>query len=229
MAKQDDTNIDAVYYRDGASTQTAMGVLMKARMAMFTLFMEQMQPGAQSTILDVGVSDAENDGANFLEKFYPHPQNITCAGLGDGKELMARYPQVAFRQIEPGAPLPFADQSFDIVCSNAVLEHVGGPSQREVFLKEHLRVGKTVFLTVPNRWFPVEHHTGLPLLHYLPGLFRRALSGTKYAYWTKPGNMDFIDVATLRREWPSPQPPRIVMTGIPLGPFSSNIALIFRP
>ena len=66
------------------------------------------------------------------------------------------------------------------------------------------------------------------LLHYLPGLFRCLASGTKYAYWADPVNMDFIYVATLRREWPVPQAPQIVMTGIPLGPFSSNIAVIFR-
>jgi SAM-dependent methyltransferase len=221
-------NIDAVYYRDGASNDAAMSVLVRARKAMFRLFMEAMAPSEESTILDVGVSDDENEGANFLEKNYPWPQNITCAGLGEGIAVKQRYPLIRFQQIEPHAPLPFADDAFDIVCSNAVLEHVGGLEGRRTFLNEQIRVAKAVFLTVPHRWFPIEHHTGLPLLHYAPSVFRRLLRGTRYDHWTKIENVDFIDRALLLREWPLADKPQIVLTGLPLGPFSSNIALIYR-
>jgi SAM-dependent methyltransferase len=221
-------NIDAVYYRDGVSNDTAMGALLRARMAMYRLFIDKMRPSPETTILDVGVSDDENDGANFLEKNYPWPGNITCAGLGEGAAVTARYPEVTFRQIEPGAPLPFADDSFDIVCSNAVLEHVGGAEGRRQFLLEQIRVARSVFLTVPHRWFPVEHHTGLPLLHYAPGLFRKLLRGTRYDHWTHVANVDFIDRDLLLREWPTADKPEVMLTGLPLGPFSSNIALVYR-
>jgi len=221
-------NIDSVYYRDGASSDTAMGVLVRARMAMYKLFVDKLAPTQDTTILDVGVSDDENEGANFLEKNYPWPQNITCAGLGEGIQVMERYPLVQFRQIVPGQPLPFPDNAFDIVCSNAVLEHVGGPEGRRHFLLEQIRVAKTVFLTVPHRWFPVEHHTGLPLLHYMPGLFRKVLKGTRYDHWTEVENVDFIDRSLLLREWPTDDKPEIMLTGLPLGPFSSNLALVYR-
>lgn len=221
-------NIDAVYYRDGVSTGTAMGLLVKARMSMFNLFMSKMQPAENTRILDVGVSDDENDGANFLEKNYPFAQNITCAGLGAGTAVQERYPLVSYRQIEPHQPLPFADDTFDIVCSNAVLEHVGGAAQRIAFLKEQLRVARSLFMTVPNRWFPIEHHTSIPLLHYAPSLFRRVLAGTRYDHWTHVENVDFISRKTLLGEWPLARKPEVVFTGLPLGPFSSNIALIYR-
>jgi SAM-dependent methyltransferase len=223
-----ETNIDSVYYRDGVDTSFAMGLLKKARMSMFDLFMREMAPTAATRLLDIGVSDDENDGANFLEKHYPWPENITCAGIGSGEAVVASYPKVSFRQIVPGEPLPFADDSFDIACSNAVIEHVGGVAQRRAFMAEHLRVAKAVFITFPNRWFPVEHHTSLPLLHYAPGAFRKLLAGTRYDYWIDPANMDFLDRATILREWPGPRPPKLMMTGLPLGPFSSNVALIAR-
>ena len=64
--------------------------------------------------------------------------------------------------------LPFADGSFDVVFSNAVIEHVGDIDRQRLFVAEALRVGRRVFLTTPNRWFPIEVHTRLPLVHWLP-------------------------------------------------------------
>lgn len=65
-------------------------------------------------------------------------------------------------------PLPFKNGQFDIVFCSAVLEHVGSWEEQRFFLKELIRVGKKVFLTTPNRWFPIEVHTVLPFLHWLP-------------------------------------------------------------
>lgn len=223
-----DANIDSIYYRDGVDKSFAMNLLKKARMSMFDLFMRELAPTAQTRVLDIGVSDDENDGANFLEKHYPWPEQITCAGIGNGEAVVAAYPKVAFQQIVPGERLPFADKSFDIACSNAVIEHVGGSEQRKAFIAEHLRVASAVFITFPNRWFPVEHHTSLPLLHYAPGLFRKLLAGTKYDHWINPANMDFLDRSLIAREWPGNRAPQFVMTGLPLGPMSSNVAVILR-
>ena len=52
--------------------------------------------------------------------------------------------------------------------SNAVIEHVGGRDRQRALVREALRVGRSVFVTTPNRWFPVELHTRLPLVHWLP-------------------------------------------------------------
>lgn len=229
--KEPPQNIDAVYYRDGVDTSLAMRMLKTARLAMFKLFMAEMQPTATTRILDIGVSDDENDGANFLEKLYPWQRNITCAGIGNGDAVKSAYPEITFQHITPGAKLPFADARFDIACSNAVIEHVGGSAQRMTFISEHLRVAKAVFITFPNRWFPVEHHTSLPLLHFSPKLFRKVLAGGKYDYWIDPANMDFLDKRIVARDWPAGarKPSKVITTGLSLGPFSSNVAIIVRP
>ena len=65
--------------------------------------------------------------------------------------------------------LPFADDSFDYVISNAVIEHVGGPAGAQQLVAESTRVARHGWLhTTPNRLFPVEVHTGIPALHWLP-------------------------------------------------------------
>ena len=104
---------------------------------------------------------------NFFEELYPWPERITALGLHDGAGFRGAYPEIAYVQGDACA-LPFPDQSFDVVFSNAVIEHVGDAERQRLFVAEALRVGRRVFLTTPNRWFPIEVHTRLPLVHWLP-------------------------------------------------------------
>jgi hypothetical protein len=68
-----------------------------------------------------------------------------------------------------GCALPFEADSFDYVVSNAVIEHVGGPERAKLMLSESRRVARLgAFHTTPDRWFPIEVHTQVPLLHWLP-------------------------------------------------------------
>jgi SAM-dependent methyltransferase len=227
-SEKQQSNIDSVYYRDGAQRSYAMQAIKFARQKMYEMFVEKMQPNANTQILDIGVSDDENDAANFLEKNYPWQKNITCAGLGKGEKVKVRYPEITYQTIVPNEKLPFDDNSFDIACSNAVIEHVGGKIKRQKFIAEHLRVARSVFITFPNRWFPLEHHTGLPLLHFSPRLFRHTLKNTQLNYWCNPEHMDFLDRRTILAEWPAIEKPDVFNGGIPLGFFSSNVVAIYR-
>ena len=67
-----------------------------------------------------------------------------------------------------GTDLPFEDDAFDVSFSNAVVEHVGGPDEQRRFVAELCRVAPRVFLSTPNRWFPLETHTLVPFVHWLP-------------------------------------------------------------
>jgi hypothetical protein len=195
---------------------------------MYSLFIRELQPSSSTTILDIGVSDEEGPETNMLEKAYPWPRSITCAGLGSGLQLRAAYPEIRYVRIAAGRALPFKDSTFDVVWANAVLEHVGGAAERRFFLNEVLRVSDAAFITVPNRWFPVEHHTAIPFLHWNATLFRAILRPSRLKYWSDARNMDFMSKALLRREWPTRRPAKFVYTGLPLGPFSSNIAVIAK-
>ena len=67
-----------------------------------------------------------------------------------------------------GLRLPFRHGQFDLVLSNAVIEHVGDQEQAQ-FLREHDRVGRVWIATTPNRWFPVESHTRVLIRHWRTG------------------------------------------------------------
>lgn len=79
-----------------------------------------------------------------------------------------------YHQVEDTA-LPFDDQSFDVVLSNHVIEHVGEERAQRAHLAElHrvLRPGGVGYLAVPNRWMLVEPHYRLAFLSWWPHAWR---------------------------------------------------------
>jgi len=148
-------------------------ISLRSRQRKLRLFLDEMRPTGETTVLDVGADElafGEGDGCgtlNFFEELYPWPDRITALGLHDGAGFRDRYPAVRYVQGDACA-LPFADGEFEVVFSNAVIEHVGSRERQRRLVLEALRVGRRVFLTTPNRRFPVEVHTRLPLVHWLP-------------------------------------------------------------
>lgn len=106
-------------------------------------------------------------GENYFLHRYPYPEQLTAVGIDDLTALHGRYPSVTFLEAD-ARRLPFSDKSFEVVHANAVVEHVGPRPDQQQFVSELVRVGRTVFITTPNRWFPIETHSKLPLLHWLP-------------------------------------------------------------
>src|SRR5690606_15042114 len=96
--------------------------------------------------------------------------------------------------------LPFSEGEFDYVHSSAVLEHVGSAANQARFLSELLRVARRgVFVTTPNRWFPAEFHTTLPLVHWLPpGTFRAGIRRLGHADRALESNLNLMGAGTLR-------------------------------
>lgn len=148
-------------------------VSVRSRQRKLQLLLDELRPTAETSVLDVGADElgfGEGDGCrtlNFFEEHYPWPQRITALGLHDGSGFRARYPDIGYVQGDACA-LPFGDGDFDIVFSNAVIEHVGGRDRQRMLVSEAIRVGRRVFITTPNRRFPIEVHTRLPVVHWLP-------------------------------------------------------------
>jgi len=62
----------------------------------------------------------------------------------------------------------FGAKTFDVVFSNAVIEHVGDHGQQRRMALEVRRVGKRVFLQAPHRYFPIEPHFLYPFFQFMP-------------------------------------------------------------
>jgi hypothetical protein len=150
-------------------------LLVRIRQGVYQVFTSALSPAPGDTILDVGISENDHPSSNYLEKAYPHPGAIIGLSIEPYPSLKLEHPGLMFL-CGDGRALPLKDRAVDFVYSHAVIEHVGSRANQAKFLTESLRVArKGVLLTTPNRWHPVETHTGLPFLHYLPAAIWRRL------------------------------------------------------
>lgn len=122
------------------------------------------------SLLDVGVSSLKHHEkrtpANYFLKTFRFPAECyTGLAVDETTGLEDLYPGKHFVTYD-GRIFPFSDNQFEAVFSNAVVEHVGDSERQLLFINEMLRVGKKVFFTTPNKWFPLETHTNAFLRHW---------------------------------------------------------------
>ena len=176
-------------------------IALRQRRVMYERFLSLTGVEPEETILDVGVtSDQTYSSSNYLEAWYPHKATITACGIDDASFLETLFPGIRFVRAD-GVVLPFADRSFDVVHSSAVLEHVGSYERQTRFIRECTRVARrAVFLTTPNRWFPIEVHTSLPLVHWLPKpIFRKIMIRIGLDFFAMEENLNLMSGNELKK------------------------------
>ena len=135
-----------------------------------------------------------------------------------GARSRFRFHKIQYRQIVANEALPFADCSFDVVTANAVLEHVGSVENQRFFVSELMRVGRRVYITVPHRFFPVEHHTAIPFLHWFDATFPLACRALRKDKWADSENLILMSRRQLKDASPKDRGIEIGMTGVIIRP-----------
>lgn len=126
----------------------------KQRMRFFYRRLD-IRPG--TTVLDIG-------GREFNWTLMPFTPRVTILNLSVQGGRSSQFEWV----IGDARKLPFPDNSFDVVYSNSVIEHLGAPEDQRLFAAECRRVGRSYFVQTPNRDFPIEPHLLTPFIHRLP-------------------------------------------------------------
>lgn len=93
-----------------------------------------------------------------------------------------------------GESLPYADDTFDLILSHEVLEHVHDDRMAAAEMVRTLRPGGRAVIFVPNRLYPFETHGhfwrgvyyfgNTPLINYLPDIWRNRLAPHVRVYHT---------------------------------------------
>lgn len=204
--------------RAGYSRRLAASVSRRSRERKLDLFLTTVAPTQTTAVLDVGVEDGgQGDPAvfttgNFIEHGWPAGR-LYAVGLHDGSQFTAAFPSVEYVQADARA-MPFPDGSFDAVLCNAVVEHVGDEVEQRALVQECCRVGRQVIVTTPNRSFPIEVHTLMPLVHWLPERVYRPFLMRRAAH--RVGDLRLLRGHELVALFPSSHDARLVRRGMTL-------------
>ena len=87
----------------------------------------------------------------------------------------------------------------DVVISNATIEHVGSYQKQLKMLENIVKLTKKIFIIVtPNRMHPIEFHSQIPFIHWLPKkLHRKILSIVGLSYLSKEKNLNLLKTSNI--------------------------------
>lgn len=175
----------------------------RARAKRAALFRQEFEVHANTKVLDLG-SEVGESIANVLAGVDFDPKNIYIADI-DAEAIAEGSRRFGFTPvlINESGSLPFPDQFFDIVHCSSVIEHVTVPkwtvwqnrsgrkfrkvsadAQRS-FSQEIIRVSKQYYVQTPNKWFPIESHSWLPFIGWLPRRMQIPLLRFTNKFWIK--------------------------------------------
>jgi len=190
-------------------TRIVRNISRRARSRRAEIFRGAFSIDARTRILDLGSENGSN--INFvLNGTAFDPQNVYIADIDEAavKDGATSYGFVPV-PISESQRLPFADKFFDIVYCSSVIEHVTVPKdevwslysgrkfrsdsrkrQRE-FAEEIKRLSKQYFVQCPYRHFPIESHSWLPFLAWMPRRIQIPLLKVTNAFWIKQTSPDW--------------------------------------
>ena len=134
-------------------------------------FEQNFQLKSGTTILDVG-------GYYYYWMTLKTLPQITLLNIHPPRDDI---PKIFNTAIGDGRKLTYDDQSFDIIFSSSVIEHVGNFYQQQCFADELRRVGKNYYVQVPYRWSLIEPHFIIFFFHWLPKPIYKFL-----VFWLSP-------------------------------------------
>jgi SAM-dependent methyltransferase len=151
-------------------------------------------------VLDIGSTSDTGKSSNAFLYFFPKSKIISVSDQVITNETKLKFPNVDF-VLGDGLSLDYSSNKFDLVFSNAVLEHVGKYENVERFILEAYRVSrKDVILITPNRWFPLETHTKILLLHWLPKqVFRKFIRLLGMDFFSREENLNLLSRKDLKK------------------------------
>ena len=151
--------------------------------------------------LDIGTtSDDENASSNLIIKNIKNIEKFKC--ISD-QEINSKifYKKLKKSITEDLTEMELNEFSSDIVISSATIEHVGGTPNQNKMIENIVKLTKKIFIiTTPNKFYPLEFHTKIPLIHWLPKpIYKKILNLLGLTFHAKEENLNLLSVGELKK------------------------------
>jgi hypothetical protein len=133
------------------------------------LFYRLFRPNTHTRVLDLGGGAFFWDLAVSEGFVLPEITVVNLRPAGDQERTWLNW------IVGDACSTDFADNSFDIVFSNSLIEHLGNWEMQRKFALEVGRLAPRYFVQTPDKLCPIEPHFVTPFIHWLPKEIRRRL------------------------------------------------------
>ena len=188
------------FYRRHPLTRWQVRASLRIRRRIYDWFCLRLGGVRGRTFLDHGTTpDTERGDSNcFIKWLLADGAVVYAASPEDIGPLAGALPGL---RLLPWPPRPEQLAGVYAVISSAVLEHVGSDQRQIEYLAGLLAARRTVLVTTPNRRHWLEFHTKLPLLHWLPRRWHRALlTAVGLRFWADETNLNLVTRRDLIRQ-----------------------------
>ena len=180
-------------------------ILNEARNNFFSILRRNTKYNKNKSIIDIGTTPSISEFQNVILSKVKNNKNVTCLSNLDCKILLKKYPNIKKIILGDGRKNNLPDNNFDIVHSNATIEHVGSYQNQLKFIKECIRISKKyIFIQTPNRFYPIDFHTIIPFIHWLPkNIHRKILQIIGLNFYSLEKNLNLLseqDLISLCKE-----------------------------
>ena len=176
-------------------------IIKKKRSEMLNILNKNIKDNDIESFLDVGTTEEnELESSNyFVKNFY----KIKIKNSISDQEIKNNNFNKFLRKSITSDFLETEIENYksDLVISSATIEHVGSYENQIKMLENIIKLtNKYFFITTPNRFFPIDFHTKLPIIHMLPKkIHRKILSLINLKEYAEEENLNLLDENTINK------------------------------
>jgi len=174
-------------------TKFVDNIIHKKRLEIISIIKENLISSNFKDILDIGTTVDTSKSSNLIIKNLKNFKSYKS--ISNQKITSNLFTKKLQKSITQDFSLNELETfRSDVVVSNATIEHVGSDQQQLKMLKNIVKLTKKIFIVVtPNRLHPIEFHSKIPFIHWLPKkMHRKILSVIGMSYLSKEKNMNLL-------------------------------------
>ena len=174
-------------------------IITKKRLEIVDIINSQIVLNNINDILDIGTtSDTENKSSNFIIKNLKNVKNFYS--ISDQLITLPFFKKKLQKSIiENFSEYEIENFKSDLVVSNATIEHVGNYNNQKTMVSNMIKLSKKmVIISTPYRYHPLEFHTKIPFIHWLPKkIHRMILKKFNLVFYSKEENLNLLSRSDL--------------------------------
>ena len=176
-------------------------IIFKKRTEILSIIKSMIDLKMVSSCLDIGTTnDFDKKSSNLIIK---NLREITILKSISNQKIDESFFNISLTKsiTNDFTNIEIDKMSSDLVISSATIEHVGNEKNQIKMIENIIKLSKKYFvITTPNKLYPIDFHTKIPFIHWLPKKVHRfLLKIIGLNYLSKEENLNLLSKSDLEK------------------------------